>query len=132
MIRWISARAILAVHDELIREHGGTYGVRDEDALESALARPLNRHAYDRTQDLNRLAAALGYGISRNHPFVDGNKRTALMAMFVFLDLNGVELVAAETEAVDAMEALASGSLDEDELAAWLQTHTRKRPKRAR
>lgn len=132
MIRWISARAILAIHGELIREHGGTYGVRDENALESALARPANRHAYDRTQDLNRLAAALGYWISRNHSFIDGNKRTALMAMFVFLHLNGVELVAAETEAVDAMESLAGGSLEEDELAAWLQMRTRKRPKRAR
>jgi death-on-curing protein len=110
----------------LLREHGGSPGLRDENLLESALARPRHLFAYESEVDAAGLAAAYGFGIARNHPFVDGNKRTALMAMYVFLGLNGWTLEADEAEAVRTILALAAGDLTEARLAAWLRDHARR------
>lgn len=120
--RWLTVTAIHTMHEELIAEHGGSSGVRDQGLLESALARPQNLLAYGKPA-LAELGASYAFGIARNHPFVDGNKRTALMAAYVFLGLNGQRLVAPEAEAVVMMQELASGACGEAEFAAWLATH---------
>ena len=121
---WISKAVILAVHDEQLAEHGGGEGVRDEGLLDSALARPPNRSAYDQKADLAALAAAYTFGIARNHPFIDGNKRTAYVAMELFLHLNGVELTASDHDAVLTMVKLAAGEIGEDELAIWIRANS--------
>lgn len=120
---WIGVAVALAIHEEQIAEHGGGEGVRDAGLLESALARPRNAWGYGVT-DLCALAAALGHGIARNHPFVDGNKRTAFVAVETFLILNGVELTAGDADCVVAMLDLAAGEMTEAEFAAWLRDHT--------
>jgi len=120
---WLEQRVIKAVHDRLLGEHGGASGVRDEGLLGSALARPRHIAAYG-DPDLHALAAAYASGIVRNHPFVDGNKRTAFMAAYIFLARNGVVLCAAEPEATRAVLALAAGEMTEDAFAAWLKTVT--------
>lgn len=112
-----------AVHADTLRSHGGLAGLRDENALESALARPRQRWAYDREVDLARLAAAYGFGLARSHPYRDGNKRTAFLAMVIFLGLNGSELEVPEAEVVTTMLDLAAGRLSEDTLAQWIRTH---------
>lgn len=117
---WLTADVILAIHDEQIAEHGGAEGVRDVALIESALARPHNLAAYA-APDLPALAAALGFGLARNHPFVDGNKRTAFVAIETFLTLNGLDLVASDADCVVMMLRLAAGDLPEDGLAAWLR-----------
>jgi death-on-curing protein len=123
---WIGLAVALAIHEEQIAEHGGVEGVRDAGLLESALARPRNAWGYGVT-DLPALAAALGHGIARNHPFVDGNRRTAFVAVETFLLLNGIELVAGDADCVVAMLDLAAGEMTEAELAAWLADHTLRR-----
>jgi death on curing protein len=120
--RWVDRLVVEAVQVDLIREHGGMPGLRDEDALESALARPRQRRGYEPEASLTDLAAAYGYGIARSHPFCDGNKRIAFVTMAVFLGLNGLEIEAPETEVVTAMVALAAKDLDEPGLAAWLRS----------
>lgn len=125
--RWIAKQAILLLHAESLAEHGGAEGVRDEGALESALARPLNRESYGDASDLCGLAAAYAFGISRNHPFVDGNKRVAFIAMGLFLALNGVRLTATQVDATQVMRALAAGQLSEAELAEWVSAHVQPR-----
>ena len=120
---WIGVAVALAIHEEQIAEHGGGEGVRDAGLLESALARPRNAWGYGVT-DLCALAATLGHGIARNHPFVDGNKRTAFVAVETFLILNGVELAAGDADCVVAMLDLAAGEMTEAEFAAWLRDHT--------
>jgi len=122
--RWLGTTIILAIHADQIREHGGSLGLRDKGLLESALDRPRNRHHYSPESDLTTLAAAYGFGIARNHPFVDGNKRVAFQAMYVFLGLNGLRLHAAEEEVVATMLGVASGAVQEDELAAWLRRNS--------
>jgi death-on-curing protein len=112
------------VHDAQLAEHGGAAGIRDPGLLQSALTRPRNLHAYGET-DLCRLAAAYASGIVRNHPFVDGNKRTAFLAAYVFLGLNGLDLGADEAVAATTMLALASGEMEETAFADWLRAHTR-------
>jgi len=112
-----------AVHADTLRSHGGLAGLRDENALESALARPRQRWAYDREVDLARLAAAYGFGLARSHPYRDGNKRTAFLAMVIFLGLNGSELEVPEAEVVTTMLDLAAGRLSEYTLAQWIRTH---------
>jgi death on curing protein len=120
---WIDRTVIIAVHDRLLAAHGGLAGIRDEALLESALARP--RHlAADGNPDLCALAATYAFGIARNHPFVDGNKRTAFLAAYVFLARNGRRLTAPEDAATWTMMALAAGDLDEDGLADWLREST--------
>lgn len=118
--RWVAVEVVAAAHDEQLFEHGGGEGVRDERLLESALARPQNLAAYGQP-DAAALAAAYAYGIARNHPFVDGNKRTAAVASETFLLLNGYQLDASDAEIVVAFVALAAGELGEDELAAWFR-----------
>ena len=122
--RWLSDTVVLTVHADQIREHGGSLGLRDRDLLDSALSRPRNRFAYESESDLCDLAASYGFGIARNHPFVDGNKRVAFQAMYVFLGLNASRIDAPEEEVVGLMLALASGELDELDLASWLRDHT--------
>jgi death-on-curing protein len=117
--RWLTRRLVDAIHLDQLHEHGGSPGVRDENALDSALARPRNRWAYDPESDLAALAAAYGYGLATNHGYVDGNKRVAFMALYTFLALNGRELDAPEPEVVEVMLTLAAGELREDELASW-------------
>ena len=116
---WLTVDLVLAIHDEQLREFGGPAGLRDAGALESALGRARNRWAYE-GGDLPRLAAAYGFGIARNHPFVDGNKRAALLAIVPFLGLNDVEFTASEAEAVVMIRDLAAGVIDEDVLARWI------------
>jgi death-on-curing protein len=119
---WIDDRLALAVHDRQLSEHGGGAGVRDPGALESALGRPRNRWAHGES-DLCRLAAAYAFGVARNHPFVDGNKRTAWVLARSFLILNDHELTYAREDAVLVVERLAAGELSEDELADWFREH---------
>lgn len=123
--RWIPQSALRAIHDELLAEHGGASGILNPGQLESTLARPRNLLAH-RQADLFALAAAYGYGFARNHCFVDGNKRTALAAIDVFLILNGRELTAAEEEAVAILVAVAEGSVSEDALAEWIRRNSRR------
>jgi death on curing protein len=125
---WLRLEAILAAHDDQLAEHGGGVGVRDQGLLESALARPLNLHAYGEPS-LSRLAASYAFGIARNHPFVDGNKRTALVAAELFLGLNGFDLTADDVEVVEIFLRLAAGEITEEELAAWIDRNSRKRQK---
>ena len=128
MIVWLEKALALAIHDRQLAEHGGSPGVRDEGLLESALARPQQLHAYgDPVPDLAGLAAALAHGLARNHPFVDGNKRTAHVAYRTFLALNGAELVATDEEKYLTMLALAEGKLGEQDFAAWLRERVRTR-----
>lgn len=122
--RWISPTYILSLHADQIQAHGGSLGIRDRGLLESALERPRNRFAYDPEADLPALAAAYGFGLSGNHPFVDGNKRVAFQAMYLFLGLNGFRIDAPEEDVVSLILSLASGNLDEPALADWLRTHT--------
>src|SRR6184192_1067209 len=110
-----------AIHDAQLREHGGSLGIRDEGLLESALARPRNKFAYARQPDLATLAAAYAFGLAKNHGFVDGNKRAAFMAAYVFLGLNGQDLEAAEPDVVETMEGVADGRVSERALAAWMR-----------
>lgn len=116
---WLSPELVIAIYDEQLSEFGGAPGLRDAGALESALASPLNRYHYGNT-DLAALAAAYGFGLSRNHAFVDGNKRTAFLAIVTFLGLNEVDFVVAEPEAVVMMLALAAGEVDEEGLTQWI------------
>lgn len=120
---WLSKAAILAIHDEQLAEHGGGTGVRDDGLLESALARPRNRFAYDAAVDLATLAAAYAFGLARNHPFIDGNKRTAFVAAELFLDLNGMVLAASDADCVLTMLRLAAGEIGEEAFADWLRTN---------
>lgn len=123
---WLDSRLALAIHDRQLAEHGGPSGVRDMGALESALARPRNQWEYGE-DDLCRLAAAHAFGLARNHPFTDGNKRTAWVLARTFLALNAVEIAFAATDAVAAVQALAAGQLTEDELTDWFRQHLSQR-----
>ncbi|WP_230280627.1 type II toxin-antitoxin system death-on-curing family toxin [Croceicoccus sp. Ery15] len=116
---WIETELALAIHDRQVAEHGGPIGVRDADALESALARPRNQWAYGET-NLCKLAAAYAYGLARNHPFADGNKRTAWVLARLFLAMNGVEIAYAPVDAVRMVLQLATGELDEAAISDWL------------
>lgn len=120
---WLDPETLLILHDEQIAEHGGLSGVRDEGALEAALARPMNKFAYGES-DLYALAAAYGFGLARNHPFSDGNKRSAALASFLFLEINGL-MVPENTDEVEAVFlALAAGGLSEEGLAEWLRKNS--------
>ncbi|MFT3810280.1 MAG: type II toxin-antitoxin system death-on-curing family toxin [Micropepsaceae bacterium] len=120
--RWLNRQALLAAHDEQLAEHGGATGVRDEGLFDSALARPENLAAYG-TPDVFALAAAYGFGLARNHPFVDGNKRVAAIATETFLALNGMALEVDDAAFVMTFLSLAAGEMDEDALADWLRRH---------
>ncbi len=118
--RWLPKDLVLAVHNRQLAEHGGASGVRDEGLLESALARPQNLFAYGEA-DAAALAAAYAFGIARNHPFIDGNKRTAYVACELFLMANGFVLASSDEESLAMMLSLAAGEIGEAEFAAWLR-----------
>jgi death on curing protein len=120
---WINKRALLLLHKESLAQFGGAGGLRDEGLLDSALARPVNKHSYEGCTDLAELAAAYGFGLARNHPFVDGNKRAAFLAVGVFLAMNEQRLTSTPVDAIDAILALATGSLDEAHFAEWIKAH---------
>ena len=120
---WIEPVALRLLHSESLAEHGGLAGIRDEGLLMSALARPQNLFAYENVTDISRLAAAYAYGITKNHPFVDGNKRAAFLSIGLFLALNGFILEVEQSVAVNTMLALAAGNLNEVELTKWIYAH---------
>jgi len=117
---WVDLRDALAIHDRLLVLYGGAEGLRDQNLLESALARPQQIYAYAENPDLADLGSALMAGVVRNHPFVDGNKRTAFVLGVMFLELNGLDFVATEEDATQAVRLLAAGSLDEGSFKNWL------------
>ena len=123
---WLDPRVLRAVHEEQLAEHGGATGTRDEGLFESALARPENQVAFG-APDAADLAAAYGFGIARNHPFIDGNKRTAFVAVELFLELNGFALTAGDADSLLTMLAVAAGQMDAATFARWLRQHTQKR-----
>jgi death-on-curing protein len=118
--RWLNAPLVFAIHDRQIAEHGGAPGVRDEASVESAIARPVNKAAYN-TSDAAELAAAYAFGLVRNHGFNDGNKRTAWVAARVFLADNGYKLIFNPKDAITAIENLAAGKIDETAMAEWFR-----------
>lgn len=123
---WPDREVIIAVHEMQLAEHGGLAGVRDVGLLDLALSRAPNLAAYGEA-DAAAMAAAYGYGLSRNHPFIDGNKRTGFVAAELFLNLNGFELDATDADCVITMLSLAAGEVSEDAFAGWLRAHTQKR-----
>jgi death-on-curing protein len=125
---WILERVVLAAHDQLLAAHGGAEGLRDAGALESALARPRQHYAYS-SPDLIELAALYTAGLVRNHPFVDGNKRTGFAIGIVFLELNGFVFQATEEDATQSVLGVAAGELDEAGYAAWLRSNVKRRRK---
>ena len=124
--RWVDKRLLMLLHDESLAEHGGSSGLRDEGLLDSALARAQNLVAYGKP-DAAELAATYAFGLAKNHPFVDGNKRASFLAVGLFLGLNGMRLTASQAEATLAIFGLAAGDLDEAGLANWIRTHSAKR-----
>lgn len=118
--KWITESIIVFIHDDQIASHGGAYGILNNKLLSSALARPRNLYGYEGITSIPRLAASYGYGLVKNHSFVDGNKRTAFQVIFAFLQINGLYLNVPEPELVITMQQLAQGSVSEEELALWL------------
>jgi death-on-curing protein len=127
---WIGKRDVLAIHDRLLALHGGAIGLRDQGLLESALARPLQHHVYADSPSIISLASVYTAGIVRNHPFIDGNKRTGFVVGVLFLELNGFNFTADEESATQAVLGLAAGTIEEDAYASWLQANST--PKRRR
>ncbi|MDO8773997.1 MAG: type II toxin-antitoxin system death-on-curing family toxin [Burkholderiaceae bacterium] len=125
--RWVDKRALLLLHGESLAEHGGGEGVRDEGLLDSALARPLNLLAYEKP-DFSQLAASYGFGLAKNHTFVDGNRRAAFLAVGLFLYLNGYRLQTSQADATLTVLALAAGDITEEQFAAWIRVHAVKKP----
>jgi death on curing protein len=121
--KWIDKRALLLLHEESLAMFGGASGIRDEGLLDSALARPRNQFHYEKAESIAKLAAAYGFGIAKNYAFVDGNKRTALLAIGLFLATNGRRLRVSQFEAIETMLALAAGDLNEAKLAVWIDEH---------
>jgi death on curing protein len=119
--KWVDRRALLLLHEETLAEHGGLPGLRDDGALDASLARPRHLHTYEPQSDLPRLAAAYAFGLVRNHPFNDGNKRAGFLAIGLFLARNGRELTADQVEAIAVILRLAEGKMTESELAAWIR-----------
>jgi death on curing protein len=122
--RWISKKALLLLHEESLATFGGPSGLRDEGLLDSALARPLNTHAYKADSTMADLAASYAFGLAKNHPFVDGNKRAAFLSIGMFLAINGLKLVAGQLDAIQTMLAVAAGELDERGLPAWIHKNS--------
>lgn len=127
---WLNSAVIIAVHEAQLAEHGGGTGVRDQNLSIAALTRPQNLAAYG-TSDAADLAAAYGFGISRNHAFIDGNKRTGFLAAEMFLNLNGYQLSADDANSAVTMLAVSAGDITEIEFAAWIRQYANKIPKTA-
>lgn len=127
MTQWVGKAVVLALHEELLSEHGGPPGVRDEGLLDSALARPINRANYG-SPDIFDLAASYAFGIARDHPFVDGNKRVSLVVTELFLDMNGYALVASDFDCLTRWLDLAAGSSTEVDMADWLRNNCKPTP----
>jgi death-on-curing protein len=125
--QWLSRVAVDAIQNDQLREHGGLPGIRDENVLESALARPQQKWHYSEDADIATLAAAYGFGLVKNHPYRDGNKRIGFLAMVTFLGMNGHNLRATDAEVVTEIVALADGRVTEVELAGWIRRHSTKR-----
>ncbi len=121
---WISKKALLLLHEESLAEFGGGRGLRDEGLLDSALARPHNVYAYNPESTIFELIAAVGFGLAKNHAFVDGNKRAAFMSIGLMLAINGFRLIATQVDAIETVLAVASGSMDEKALAAWIEKNS--------
>jgi death-on-curing protein len=119
--RWLSPVVVDSVHSDQLKEHGGLPGIRGQNVLESALARPKHRWAYAEARDFATLAASYGFGLIMNHPYRDGSKRIGFLAMATFLGINGRELKAADTDVVTEMIAVASGRVSEEELGEWIR-----------
>ena len=117
---WLTRQIVIAIHDEQLAIHGGASGLRDAGMLESALDRPKNKWSYENAE-IAELAAAYAFGIARNHPFVDGNKRTSLLALYTFLGVNGVDFDVPEAEAATMILSLAAGEVSEDSLTRWIR-----------
>jgi death-on-curing protein len=126
-LRWLTAKAVLAIHEELIVRYGGVSGLRDDGLLESAVARPQNLAAYGQKISVASLSAAFAWGLLRNHPFVDGNKRTALAAMVVFLELNGWELGCSEAEETAMVLRAAAGEITERAWTEWVRRSAKRK-----
>src|SRR6266849_4887701 len=124
---WISRRALLYLHSASLATFGGSSGVRDEGLLDSTLARPQNRFLCAPESDLCELAASYGFGITKNHPFIDGNKRAAFHSVGLFLAINGCELIAAQVDAIQTMLSLEAGEISEEEFAVWVRKNTKRR-----
>jgi death on curing protein len=124
VISWISKQEVLAIHSQLLAVFGGPRGVRDEGLLESALAHPQNYAAYTKTPSFYRLAATYAFGITRNYPFIDANKRTAMIVSFVFIEMNRIEVTASQEEAYFAFYDLAAGKITEEQLTIWFEEHS--------
>ena len=124
---WLSRIVVDAIHDDHLREHGGLPGVRDENVIESALARPQQKWHYSDRTDVPMLAAAYAFGLVKNHPYRDGNKRIGFLAMVTFLGVNGHDFSATDAEVVAEILALADGSVSEETLADWIRQHSSKR-----
>ena len=122
--RWLTRAMVVALHQESLAQFGGLAGIRDEGLLESALARPRNLLGSEPEANLIRLAAAYGFGLARNHPFLDGNKRVTVLAVAVFLSINGIDFDPDEMDEVRTILALAAGEVDEGSLAAWVRSNT--------
>ncbi len=122
--RWLLEQTIVAVHSVVLEEHGGAPGIRDEDMWASALKRPIDSFAYDFDTTIFQLAAAYSFGLAKNHPFVDGNKRIAFLAGTLFFELNGYNFIAEESDAAFVFERLAAGKIKENDLAIWLKKNS--------
>src|ERR1700686_1131686 len=127
---WSEKRDALAIHDRLLALHGGATALRDRDLLESALARPRQHHSYAKISDVVEMAALYTAGIVRNHPFIDGNKRTGFVIGVLFLELHGFDFTASEADATQAVMALAAGTINEAGYAAWLRHNAKRKQSR--
>ena len=125
--RWLSRVVVDAIHIDQLREHGGLAGIRDENVLESALARPQQKWHYADRPDLPTLAAAYAFGLVKSHPYRDGNKRIGLLAMLIFLGINAYDFLATDAEVVAEIVALADGAVSEEALAEWIRQHSSRR-----
>jgi death on curing protein len=122
---WLDRQSVILLQAESLAQHGGSSGIRDAGLLDSALTRPINKWNYNSEADLATLAAAYGFGLARNHPFVDGNKRIAFIATALFLRLNGYRLSSTALDEIQTMLRLAAGELGEEEFAVWIRNHTK-------
>jgi death-on-curing protein len=125
--QWLSRVVVDAIHNDQLREHGGLPGIRDENVLESAMARPQQKWHYAEKTDIASLAAAYGFGLVKNHPYRDGNKRIGFLAIVTFLGINGHDLEATDAEVIAEILALADGRVSEEELTDWIREHSAKR-----